>query len=94
MPLTQNDRRFLQTIERLKVYLLLIGIAVLVYLLCMPSSELQMATSILGIALCGVFWLTQRLLSFISMLDLELQRIATALKRSLPEEQRKEFSSR
>ena len=92
MPLTPEDRRFLQTVERLKVYLLVMGLTVLVYILCIPSSELQMATSILGMAFCGIFWLTQRLLSFISMLDLELQRVVTALKRALPVEQHKDLS--
>ncbi len=91
MPLTHRDRRFLQTIEHLKVYLLLLGIAVFLYLLLTPSTEIQMATSILGIALCGVFWLTQRLLTFITLLDLELTRVVNTLKRSLPEEQRKEL---
>ena len=91
MPLTSRDRRFLQTIDRLKVYLLLLGAAVFLYLLLTPSSEIQTATSMLGIALCGVFWLTQRLLSFITLLDLELTRIINTLKHTLPEEQRKEF---
>ena len=91
MPLTSRDRRFLQNIDRLKVYLLLLGVAVFLYLLLTPSTEIQMATSILGVALCGVFWLTQRLLSFITLLDLELTRIVNTLKHTLPEEQRKEF---
>ena len=89
MPLTSRDRRLLQTIDRLKVYLLLLGLAVLLYLLFVPSGELQTATSVIGIALCGVFWLTQRLLSFITLLDLELTRIVNVLKRTLPEEQQK-----
>ena len=91
MPLTSRDRQFLQTIDRLKVYLLLLGVAVFLYLLLTPSSEIQMATSIMGMALCGVFWLTQRLLSFITLLDLELTRIVNTLKHTLPEAQRKEF---
>ncbi len=94
MPLTPGDRSFLQTIERLKVYLLLLAMAVFLYLLLTPSTEIQMATSIIGMALCGVFWLTQRLLTFISALDLELTRILNALQRSLPEEQRKELFGR
>ena len=91
MPLSTGDRLFLRTVERLKLYLLLLGFAVLLYVLLIPSSEIQMATSVMGMALCGVFWLTQRLLSFISALDLELTRIANAVKRSLPEDQRKEL---
>jgi len=91
MPLTSRDRRFLQTVDRMKIYLLLMAVAVFLYLLYIPSSEIQMATSVLGLALCGVFWLTQRLLSCITLLDLELTRIVNALKRSLPEDQKKEF---
>ena len=91
MPLTSKDLEFLKKIDRLKVYLLLLGVAVFLYLLLTPSTEIQMATSILGVALCGVFWLTQRLLSFITLLDLELTRVVNALKHSLPEEQRKEL---
>ncbi|PIQ83746.1 MAG: hypothetical protein COV75_05830 [Candidatus Omnitrophica bacterium CG11_big_fil_rev_8_21_14_0_20_63_9] len=91
MPLTSRDRRFLQTVDRMKIYLLLMAVAGFLYLLYIPSSEIQMATSVLGLALCGVFWLTQRLLSCITLLDLELTRIVNALKRSLPEDQKKEF---
>ena len=89
MPLNSRDRQFLQTVDRLKVYLLLLGLAVLLYLLLAPSSEIQMATSVIGLALCGVFWLTQRLLSFITLLDLELTRIVNVLKRTLTEDQQK-----
>ena len=91
MPLSTQDRQFLRAIDRLKLYLLLLGFAVLLYVLLIPSSEVQMATSVIGVALCGVFWLTQRLLTFISALDFELTRIANVLKRSLPEDQRKEL---
>ena len=91
MPLSTRDRQFLRTVDRLKLYLLLLGFAVLLYVLLIPSSEIQMATSVMGMALCGVFWLTQRLLSFISALDFELTRIANAVKRSLPEDRRKEL---
>ena len=91
MPLTQKDRNFLNRIDRLKAYLLLMAVAVFVYLLFTPAGEVQMATSIVGVALCGVFWVTQRLLSFISLLDLELTRVMNVLKRTLSEEQRKEL---
>lgn len=91
MPLSTRDRQFLRAVDRLKLYLLVLGFAVLLYVLLIPSSEIQMATSVMGVALCGVFWLTQRLLSFISALDLELTRIANAVKRSLPEDRRKEL---
>ena len=90
MPLSPQDRRFLETVDRMKFYLLLMAIAVFLYLLCSPS-EVQMATSILGVALCGVFWLTQRLLTFITLLDLELTRVVSVVKRTLPEAQRKEL---
>ena len=91
MPLTTGDRRFLQTIERFKAYLLLMAVSVFLYLLFVPAQEIRMTTSVIGVALCGVFWLTQRLLTFITLLDLELTRILHALKHSLPEAQRKEL---
>jgi len=91
MPLTPKDRTLLKRIDHLKVYLIVMAVAVFLYLLCLPASELQAATSIVGIALCGVFWLTQRLLSFITVLDFELTRILNVLKRTLPPEQQREF---
>ena len=91
MPLNHQDRKFLQTVDRFKIYLLLIALAVLVSLLTMPSSEIQMTTSVIGIALCGVFWLTQRLLHFITQLDLELTRVVNTLKHTLTPDQQKEF---
>ena len=80
MPLSEKDRRFLQAVDRLKVYVLLLALAVFVYLLVAPAGEIQMATSILGLALCGVFWLTQRLLTCISALDYELTSVVKSLK--------------
>lgn len=91
MPLTQRDRRFLQTIERMKLLLLLLAVSVLFYLLFLPPSEIQMATSMIGMALCGVFWLTQRLLTFIAQLDHELTRVVNVLRRNLPADQQKEL---
>ena len=93
MPLKPKDRQFLEVVERLKVYLLVMAGAVFVFLLVVPQSEIQMATSVIGIALCGVFWVTQRLLSFISLLDMELTRVVNVLKRTVPEDQRKELLS-
>ncbi len=52
-----------------------------------------MATAVIGVALCGIFWLTQRLLSYITILDIELNRIAKIIKEQLPEDKRKEFSA-
>ena len=91
MPLTPRDRRFLTTVNRMKVYLLVLAVVVFVYLLLTPAAEVQMATSIIGLALCAVFWLTQQLLSFISALDLELTRVINTLARTLPEQQRREL---
>ena len=93
MPLSARDRQFLEVIERLKIYLLVMAAAILIFLLVVPQTEIQMATSITGMALCGVFWLTQRLLSFITLLDLELTRMINVLKRTLPEDQRKTLFS-
>ena len=91
MPLSGCDRKFLQAIERMKVLLLLLASAVFVYLLCARSSEIQTATCILGLALCGVFWLTQRLLTFITELDHELTRIVSVLSRTLPPKEQEEL---
>ena len=91
MPLTNRDRSFLQAIERMKILLLVLAGAVFFYLLFMPSSEIQGTTSVIGLALCGVFWLTQRLLSFVTQLDHELTRVINVLRRTLPEEQQKEL---
>ena len=91
MPLNSRDRKFLQTVDRLKLYLLLMAVSVFIFLLLAPSGEMHMATSVLGMALCGVFWLTQRLLTFVALLDRELTQIVSTVTRSLPEEQRKEL---
>ena len=91
MPLSTEDRRFLKYVDRMKVYILIMAVGVFLYLLLAPPSEIQVTTSVMGLALCGVFWLTQRLLTFIGLLDFELTRVADAVKRSLTEEERKEF---
>jgi len=94
MPLTSRNRKFLQTVDRLNLYLLLIALGVFVYLLCLPSSEIHLTTSLFGIVLCGVFWLTQRLLSMITLLDIELTRTINALRQCLsPEQQQQLFRS-
>ena len=90
MPLTSRDRRFLQTVDRLKLYLLIMAVAIFFYVLCLPSSDIHLTTSIFGIALCGMFWVTQRLLSIISLLDFELTRTLNILKQSLSAEQQGE----
>ena len=86
MPLTPQDQQFIHAANRFKIYLLLMGGAILVYLLLAPAGSLQMSTAVLGITLCGVFWLTQKLLSLITVLDLELTRLANAVQQSLKEE--------
>jgi len=91
MPLTPADRRFLQAIDRLKIYLLGLAVVVFLFLLYTPPGEIQLTTSVVGLALCGVFWLTQRLLTLVTLLDLELTKAIEALKRALPEEQRREL---
>ena len=88
MPLTRQDRQLVQAVDRLKIYLLLTGGAILIYLLLMPPGDIQMPTSVLGVTLCGMFWLTQKLLSLIDALDLELTRLADSVKRSLTKERK------
>ena len=91
MPLTNRDRSFLQAVERMKVLLLLLAGAVFLYLLLIPSSTIQGTTSVIGLALCGVFWLTQRLLCFVTQLDHELTRVINVLRRTLPEDQQRDL---
>ena len=93
MPLSPSDRRFLETVDRLKVYVLLMAVGVFLLLLFTPSTEIRMVTSVVGITLCGVFWLTSRLLAVITLLDLELTRLVNAMKRTLPKDQQRGFSS-
>ena len=87
MPLNARDRRLLDAIGRLKVSLLILAIAVLSYLVFSPSEELRTGTAIVGLALCGVFWLTHRLLSFITVLDFELTRLINLVKHLTPDAQ-------
>ena len=89
MSLTKRDRRFLAAIDRLKIFLLLVASLTLVFILMMPPSQIQMATTVLGIALCGLFYMTQRLLTFISDMDFEISRLTEMVKSTLTEEQRK-----
>ena len=91
MPLSSKDRQFLQTVERLKMLLIVLALAIFIFLLLSPSSELQFATSVIGVTLCGVFWLTQRLLSCITVLDVELTRLISTVLKNLPKEQREQL---
>lgn len=86
MPLTHSDRRFVKVVDRLKLYLLLLAASVLVFLLCTPPSQVHLATAVVGIALCWLIWLTQRLLNLLAMLDLELNKAIDTIKRTLPTE--------
>ena len=89
MPLTPADRHFLKAVDRFKIYLLLLGGVVLIFLLCAPTHEFQTVVAVMGVALCGMFWLTQRLLTVITILDIELTKAIEAVKRALPEEFRR-----
>ena len=91
MSLHRADRAFLQRVDRFKLYVLVIAVGVFFYLLVVPSNEIQMVTAVLGMALCGIFWLTQKLLSFITELDSELTRVVNAVKSTLTEEQRRQL---
>ena len=84
MPLTLRDRHFLHAVQRFKIYSFCIALGIFIYLLLLPPSDIQIPTSILAVTLCGVFLLTQRLLSLITLLDFELTRTINALRQSLP----------
>jgi hypothetical protein len=90
MPLSSSDRRFLKTADRMKIFLVALALVVLIFLACAPSSELTLVTAVLGMSLCGIFWLTQRLLTVITVLDTELSRLIEIIRRTLPEESRKQ----
>ena len=78
MLLSDRDREFLKRVKWLHGYLMLIAFGILVYLLTAPRVE----TGILAVTLCGVLWLSQRLLTFVTTLDHELQRLLNALTSS------------
>ena len=91
MPLSPRDRSFLHAIERMKLLLVVLAASVFIYLMIVPPNDMQMVTSVIGVALCGVFWLTQCLLSFITQLDHELTRVINTLRRTLPEDQQRQL---
>ena len=91
MPLSPAERRLVAALDRLKIYLLGMAAVVLLFLVLTPPNQLSVPTCVIGVVLCGVFWLTQRLLTLITLLDLELIRAIEALKRLIPEEQRREL---
>jgi len=78
----------LQAASRLKLYTLLMAMAIFAYVLGLPPSSLQLPTLILGLSLCMIFWLTHRLLAYITLLDLELTRLLHAVKGALPQPSR------
>lgn len=89
--MNRGDRMFLRRVDRFKLYILVIAIGVFFYLLVVPSNEIQMVTAVIGMALCGIFWLTQKLLSLIAELDSELSRVVVAVKSTLTEEQKRQL---
>ena len=93
MPLSSRDRRFLSVLSSLQMYLLLLAGMVLLYLLCTPPEKMNLAVCVLGVALSGVFWLTQRLMTLVSQLDFELTRLSNAVQESLPDESKRRLSS-
>lgn len=94
MPLSPVDKRLVDALDRLKIYLLVVGGVVFLFLLLTPPSQFHLPMLVICMVLCGVFWLTQRLLTLITLLELELLRAMDALKRLLTEEQRHELFRR
>lgn len=90
MPLSEKDRKFLGRVGLFKIYVILMAAAVLLFLIVVPY-EHRTAMWAVEVALCGVFWVTQRLLSYISLLDFEITRLMNVLKHTLTLEQRKEL---
>ena len=89
--LSAKDRQFLQVVGRLKSYLLVMAFVVFLYVNFLPTEELQTATTLISVVLCGMFWLTQQLLGLISQLDFEVTRLTTALQRSMTDSERHEM---
>lgn len=87
MPLSKADQQFLRTASRFKVYVLLIGVGILVFLVLSPPNEMRLTTAVIGLALAGTFWLSQRLLTYVASLNRELARLVHELKDKLPEKE-------
>ena len=94
MPLSPADKRLLHILDRLRIYLLTVAGLVLFLLLLTPPSHFHLPMIVICVVLCGVLWVTQRLLTLITLLDLELMRAIDTLKRLVPEEQRRELFRR
>ena len=91
MPLSPRERDLVRAVDRLKILLLLTGSVVLVYLLFTPPSQLFAVTSIMGVTLCALFWVTHQLLTLIAVLDIELTKMIDAVKKALPEDARRKL---
>lgn len=81
MPLTSNERQFLTRCDRFKYLLVVLALALLLYVAVTPVSDFSMPTFILAVAFCVTFWVTQRLLTLIMVLDVELTKTVRALQR-------------
>ena len=84
MPLTPADRRFLRVVDRLKVYVLALAVAVFLLVLLTPQTKLTLPTATVICATTGLLWALERLLSLVTVLDLELKKVTDALKRAVP----------
>ena len=89
MPLTRTDKQFLGAVDRLKILLLLLAVGVFLMVLMTPPTQLTYPATMATIALCGLLWVTQRLLTLVTVLDIELTKAGGALKRTLTDEQRR-----
>ena len=79
-----NRTRLLPVTDRLPFWLIgtilslvvVIAAGVCVFLLGSSHHEMRFVTLVIGVPMCGVFWLAQRLLTSITILDGELMRLA------------------
>lgn len=81
MPLTSSERRFLSRCDRFKYLLVLLALTLLFYIVVTPVSDFSMPTFIIATAFCVTFWVTQRLITLITVLDVELAKTVRALQR-------------
>ena len=84
MPLTPAERRFLRIVDRLKVYVLALAVAVFFLVLLTPQTKLTLPAATVICATAGLLWVVERLLSLLTVLDVELKRVTDALKQALP----------
>ncbi len=81
MALSDHDRHFLQTANRFKLYLVLLAVAVLIFVVTSPREDLRLSTAVFAVALCGLFWLTSKLLTYITTLDREVSELSATIGR-------------